>query len=136
MQYPAGWIVKNAESPRSWGADTTITSATNPNALLRIDVSPNTTASDPLSAAQPVINALASQPGYRQLDLTTGTFEGYPAEHWEFVVRESGVLLHKEDEFFIDTSGNSVAVLTQSPADQYASLASKFAAVRQSLSMN
>ena len=137
IQYPVSWNVKSAEAQRSWGTDTTIVSPNDPNVLLRVDVTPNSTAADPLAAAQPVINALAEQPGYKQLDLTAGTFQGYPAEHWEFLVRESGVLLHKEDEFFIDSmNGDSVAVLTQAPADQYSALASRFATLRQSLSMN
>ncbi len=52
-------------------------------------------------------------------------------------MRESGVLLHKEDTFFIDTdNGAGVAILTSAPADQYAALASDFSTLRDSLSMN
>ena len=83
-----------------------------------------------------MINALEQQAGYKQLDLTAGTFEGYPAEHWEFQVSESGVLLQKEDEFFIDSNGDGVAVLTQAPANQYAGLASRFASLRQTFAVN
>lgn len=137
IQYPTDWSVTDAEVQHSYGTDTTIVSPTDPNTLLKVDVTANSTATDPLAAAQPVISALAQQPGYSQIDLTAGTFQGYPAEHWEFVVKESGVLLHKEDEFFIDTvNGDGVAVLTQAPADQYSALASRFAALRQTLSMN
>ena len=49
IQYPVGWTIKNAESQESWGTDTTIVSASDPNVLLRVDVSPNTPVSDPLS---------------------------------------------------------------------------------------
>jgi hypothetical protein len=137
IQYPAAWTVKSAEQHHAYGSDTTIVSATDPNTLLRVDVTTNPTTSNPLSAAQPVINALAQQSGYRQLDLTAGTFEGYPAEHWEFLVKESGVLLHKEDEFFTDTAnGDSVAILTQAPAGQYRALANQLSTLRQTLSMD
>jgi hypothetical protein len=136
VQYPDGWVVQGAEAAKPWGTDTTIVSPTNAHELLRVDVTPNTTDPTPAAAAQPVIAALSKEPGYKQIDLTPGTFQGYQAEHWEFEVRESGVLLHKEDEFFLDASGNSVAVLTQAPAKDYASLTSTFAALRQSLTMN
>jgi S1-C subfamily serine protease len=137
IDYPADWQVKNAETPESYGTDTTFVSPANSNTLLRVDVSQNTTVSDPQSAAQPVIAALQQESDYQQLDLSPTTFDGFPALHWEFVVSESGVLLHKEDIFFIDTNNNSaVAVLTSAPADQYAGLASDFAILRQTLSMN
>lgn len=138
VDYPAGWMVTSAEVHHSWGTDTTIVSPTNASTLLRVDVTPNSSASDPLSAAQPVISALSREPGYQQLDLTSSTFDGYSAEHWGFLVKEKGgELLHKEDLFFIDTTnGDGVAVLTQAPASQYSGLASRFASLRQSLSMN
>ncbi len=137
IQYPAGWSVKSAETQQSWGTDTTIVSPSDPNVLLRVDVSPNTTVTDPLTAAQPVINQLQQEPRYQQLDLTSGTFDGFPAEHWGFRVDESGVLLRKEDEFFIDSgNGDGVAVLTQAPAADYGAYSSQFAALRQSLSMS
>jgi hypothetical protein len=137
IAYPTNWSVTGAEAPKSWGTDTTIVSPSDSNVLIRVDVSPNIAATDPMSAAQPVISALEQQPGYQQLDLTRGTFHGYPAVHWSFMVRESGVLLRKEDEFFSDTSnGSGVAILTQAPASQYPSLSSEFASLRQSLSMS
>jgi hypothetical protein len=53
------------------------------------------------------------------------------------LVRESGVLLHEVDEFFIDTTdGYHVAVLTEAPAGQYNALAPEFASLIQTLSMN
>jgi hypothetical protein len=83
-----------------------------------------------------VISSLQGQPGYQQLDLSPDTFDGFPALHWEFLVDEGGVLMHKEDEFFIDTeNGDGVAVLTQAPASEYATLAPAFAGLRESLSM-
>jgi hypothetical protein len=82
-----------------------------------------------------VVNDLQKQPGYQQIDLSPGTFEGFSAVHWEFLDRESGVLLHKEDEVFTDSNGDSVAVLTQAPAGDYAGLAAQFASLRRTLSM-
>ncbi len=136
VSYPSGWGVQGAEVSKPWGSDTTIVSPDDSNTLIRVDVTPNESARSPLASAQPVISALEQQPGYKQLDLSAGTFDGYPAEHWEFEVRESGILLHKEDEFFIDGSGNGVAVLTQAPAGTYSTLAPGFASVRRSLTMN
>jgi hypothetical protein len=79
---------------------------------------------------------VSQEPGSQQLDLSPTTFNGYPALHWEFLVRESGPVLHEEDEFIVDTtSGDNVAALTQAPESQYAGLASAFAALRDSLSL-
>ena len=66
-----------------------------------------------------------------------GIFDGFNALRWEFLVNQGGVLLHKEDEFFVDTNNNAgVAVLTQAPASEYTSDASAFAALRQTLAMH
>ena len=64
------------------------------------------------------------------------TFDGFPALHWEFLVCESGVLLHKEDVFFIDPDNDTgVGVLTQAPAAEYPDFADSFAQLRSTLSM-
>jgi hypothetical protein len=137
IDYPSDWQVENAEKSQSYGTDTTIVSPADPQTLVRVDVSPNTTVTDPQAAAQPVITAVSSEPGYQQLDLSQDTVDGFPALHWEFLVQENGVLLHKVDEFFIDSAnGDGVAALTQAPADQYAAVADAFASLRQTLSMN
>lgn len=68
--------------------------------------------SDPITAAEPVIASVARELGYRELGLTSGTLDGRPAEQWEFMAVESGVLLHKEDVFFASRSGTGTAVLT------------------------
>jgi len=100
-------------------------------------VNATSTISDPHAAAQPVINTVSQDPGYHLIDLSTGRFEGYNALHWEFVVDSNGVLVHEEDEFFIDPyNGDNVAVLTQAPADEYQSDLPLFDELRQSLSMN
>jgi len=51
-------------------------------------------------------------------------------------VRESGVLLQKEDVSFIDTDNDTaVGVLTEAPAGEYSALADSFSQLRNSLSM-
>jgi S1-C subfamily serine protease len=137
IEYPAGWQIKDAEQAVSYGTDTTIVSPSSPTTtLLRIDLTPNTTASTPQKAAAPVIAVLEKEPGYQQLDMSPETFDGFPALHWEFLVRESGVLLQKEDVSFIDTDNDTaVGVLTEAPAGEYSALADSFSQLRNSLSM-
>jgi Trypsin-like peptidase domain len=136
IEYPANWRIEDAEKPVSYGTDTTFVSPSSSSTLLRVDLTPNTTASSPQSAAAPVIAALEKQPGYEQLDMSPTTLDGFPALHWEFLVRESGVLLQKEDVSFIDTANDTaVGVLTEAPAGQYSTLADSFSLIRNSLSM-
>lgn len=136
IEYPSDWQVQNAEHPESYGTDTTIVSPSEPSILLRVDVNAHG-ASDPQSAAAPVISSVSQEPGYHEIDDSLVTFDGYPALHWEFTVPESGVVLHKEDVFIVDTSnGENVAVLTQAPASDYNSLAAAFATLRNTLSIN
>lgn len=100
--------------------------------MVRVDVTPN--APPRLEAhARPVIDALRRVPGYRELALRKISFNGYPALWWEFLVPESGVLLHKVDVFFLDESGDGVALLTQAPAADWGSWTTLFATVRSSL---
>jgi S1-C subfamily serine protease len=137
IDYPSSWQVQDAEQQESYGTDTTFVSPTDSNTTLKVDVSQNTTASSPQSAAQPVINATEQSPGYQQLDLSSTTFDGFPAVHWEFVLQQSGELVQKEDIFFIDSdTDEGVAVLTSAPAGQYSALASDFSILRVTLSMN
>ena len=133
VAYPRGWTVKGAEAAAPWGTDTTIVAPGDPHTMLRVDVTTSPATSDPITAAEPVIASVARQPGYRELGLTSGTLDGRPAARWEFLVAESGVLLHKEDVFFTSRSGTGIAVLTSAPADAYASLTKRFAALRRSL---
>jgi hypothetical protein len=133
VAYPRGWTVQSAEAAAPLGTDTTIVAPGDSHTMLRVDVSTNPATSDPIAAAEPVIASVGRQPGYRELGLTSGTLDGRPAEQWEFMVAESGVLLHKEDVFFTSRSGAGIAVLTSAPADAYASLAKRFAALRWSL---
>ena len=133
VAYPRGWTVQSAEAAAPLGTDTTIVAPGDPHTMLRVDVTTNPATSDPIAAAEPVIASVARQPGYRELGLTSGTLDRRPAEQWEFMVAESGVLLHKEDVFFTSRSGAGIAVLTSAPADAYASLAKRFAALRGSI---
>jgi hypothetical protein len=133
VAYPQGWTVQSAETAAPWGTDTTIVAPSDPHTMLRIDVTTNPATGDPITAAEPVIASVGQQPGYRELGLTNGTFDGRPAAQWEFVVAESGVLLHKQDVFLTSPSGAGIAILTSAPAGAYASLAGRFAALRRSL---
>jgi hypothetical protein len=133
VAYPQGWTVQSAETGAPWGTDTTIVAPGDPHTMLRVDITTTPASSDPITAAEPVIAGVARQPGYRELGLTSGTLDGRPAELWEFMVTESGVPLHKEDVFFTSRSGAGIAVLTSAPADGYADLAGRFAALRRSL---
>jgi len=137
VDYPSNWTVQAAEVQHSYGTDTTIVSPDDPNTLLRVDVQASSTISSPGAAAQPVIDTLEQDPGYQLLDLSTTTFDGYSALHWEFRVDKGTVLVQEEDVFFIDSDNDdSVAMLTEAPADVYAANASLFAAIRQTLAMN
>ena len=135
IQYPSGWNIKSNEQQHSWGTDTTIVSPSDANTYLRVDVTPNTSASSPRESAQAVITQLEKDPGYQQIDLSTETLAGVEALHWEFNVEESGVMLRKED-VFLQRNRTSVAVLTQAPSAKYETLRSQFTALRNSFSMN
>ncbi|MGA2928352.1 MAG: hypothetical protein ABSG43_20635 [Solirubrobacteraceae bacterium] len=137
IDYPAGWKLENREKRQSWGGtDTTIVFPGHPNALIRIDVRPVGGPNTPAAAAQPVIKSTSQEPGYRQLELSSGTLDGYPAIRWQFLVTESGAVMREEDDFIVDPkNGANVAVLTEAPVDEYPSLAAEFAAVRRSLTI-
>lgn len=133
ISYPLSWQVKDAEQNKGTYTDTTFVSPNDSNTLVRVDYSPNPP-SDPMTAAQPVINGLQGQPGYKRLALRRGTFDGFPAVRWKFRVLESGVLLQKEDLFIVGGTGSiGFGVLTQAPASTYAGLAPTFAKLRRSL---
>ena len=137
IEYPAGWTIVSAEKQYSWGTDTTIEEPGDPNVLIRVDVSQKQTTTNLRAQAQPQMNLLAQQPGYRRLSLTPTTVAGFKALDWEFRVDQSGVLLQKEDVFFVDSNNDEgVGVLTQAPASEYASDAGAFAELRDTLSMN
>lgn len=133
VAYPRGWAVERAEAAAPWGSDTTIVAPRDPRTILRVDVTAGTATSDPITAAEPVIATVAREPGYRELGLTTGTFHGRQAARWEFVVAESGVLVHKQDVFFTSPNGTAIAILTAARAADYAGLAKRFTAMRRSL---
>jgi S1-C subfamily serine protease len=131
VDYPADWEVQAAEKATTYGSDTTIADPRDAKTLLRVDLSSDPP-SDPADGAQPVVDVLRKSPGYREIDLTRSTFLGHEAVVWEFVVRESGRLLHKQDVFFVDDHGRGVAILTQAPDANYEGVRSDFAALRGS----
>jgi hypothetical protein len=123
---------ETSEASKGSYLDTTIHSNENSDALIRVDVTPNSSADAAASAGQ-MEQALSSQPGYREIRFTPTTFHGYSGVAWEFVVSEHGVLLHKVDVVLDDGYGDGVAVLTQAPADEYQRWQPIFAHMRQSL---
>jgi Trypsin-like peptidase domain len=129
--YPSSWTVEADEVQKSGYTDTTIRDPADSRTLLRIDLSDNPPG-DALAAAMPVVNALRRQSGYQELALSRTTFNGYDAAYWEFVVPEGGVPVHKVDVFFTNEYGEGVAVLTQTPATRWDSVAAAFKAVRDS----
>ncbi|HEX4034530.1 MAG TPA: hypothetical protein VHX66_08810 [Solirubrobacteraceae bacterium] len=65
------------------------------------------------------------------------TVDGFVALDWRFDVDQDGVLLEKDDVFFVDRhTDEGVAVLAQAPADMYPNVSRAFAALRQTLVMN
>jgi hypothetical protein len=136
VAYPDTWYVETAEAVKGSLYDTTIRSRSDPNVMVRVDLTPSDAAPlDASSAADPVEQALVSQPGYDELRFSPSTFKGYDGVDWVFRVRENGVLLQKRDVFFTDDAGDSVAILTQAPAGQYWRWRGAFAHVRASLAV-
>ena len=135
IKYPAGWIIQTNQKRYPWGTDTTVVSPANAHTLLRVDVSPNLKTSDPLSASRAEISQVSQQPGYQQLGLTSNTVNGNPGERWEFLVNDNGVVEHSVDQFIVTPHGDGLAILTQAPASQYASLAEEFTALRQTIAV-
>jgi hypothetical protein len=120
IDYPDTWGVEASEVSKGSYFDTTIRDSADPNLLLRIDVTPAASVTTNLSSsASQVEQSLASQPGYRELRNEPTSVNGYEALAWEFLVAEHGVLLHKQDTFIRDDSGDDVAILTQAPANLY-----------------
>jgi hypothetical protein len=133
IDYPASFTVAAREASKGSYVDTTITSPANPSLLIRLDVLPTTDTTPDPNAAR-VRQALANQPGYRQLQFIHTPVGGYNAIRWEFLVQEHGVLLHKVDTFFIDNSADEVAILTQAPASIYARWSLLFRRIQSSFS--
>jgi hypothetical protein len=134
VDYPDTWSVEASEISKGSYVDTTIRSSVDPNLMLRVDVTPAASVkTDLFSSARQVEHSLASQPGYRKLRYESTTVNGYDALAWEFLVAERGVLLHKQDTFIRDDSGNDVAVLTQAPAGVYPRWRYAFNRIRNSI---
>jgi hypothetical protein len=134
IDYPDTWSVEASEVSKGSYFDTTIRDSADPNLLVRIDVTPAASVTTDLSSsASQVEQSLVSQPGYRVLRNEPTSVNGYEALAWEFLVAEHGVLLHKQDTFIRDDSGDDVAILTQAPASQYPRWRYAFAHIRRSL---
>jgi len=136
IAYPNTWTVQAAEQSRGSYLDTTIVSPVDPSIFIRVDVSPGVNSPDPETAAAPVVAALRRQRGYSEIDYSLFNFQGYQALHWEFLVSEGGVLLHKEEVVFTSSNGDDFGVLVQAPASEYGAYSSFFTAVFNSLTVN
>jgi hypothetical protein len=132
VDYPDTWNVEASEVDKGGYLDSTIRSISDPSLMIRIDVTPGTSA-DAASSAASVASTLSGQPGYAELRFTPTSFSGYNAFDWVFRVRENGVLLEKQDTFIDDDVGNGVAILTQAPAGAFARWRPVFERVRSSL---
>ena len=132
VDYPDSWNVDSSEAAKGGYLDTTIRDQTNPALMLRVDLTPSSSAGDLAATAQQVEQSLVSQAGYRVFRYRPSSYQGLASVDWEFLVSEHGVLLHKQDTFFVDASGDQIAILTEAPADIYPSWRSAFAHIRSS----
>lgn len=133
--YPNTWMVEASEVDHGSYIDTTIRSPDGPRYLLRIDETPGVGHPDLYESGRRVIENLRGQRGYREIDLSYTSFKGVNALHWEFNVAEQGVLLHKEDLFFVTDAGDEFAILTQAPESLYAEARAAFDAIRDSFEL-
>ncbi len=134
--YPDSWTVAAAEVSKGTYLDTTIVNPDDPTILIRVDVAPGANSPDPITESAKVVAQLRSERGYQQIDFSRFNFAGYDALHWEFVVLESGVLLHKEEIVFTSANGDDFAVLVQAPDSDYSSWSPLFTQVFNSLTIN
>jgi hypothetical protein len=132
VDYPDTWTVVTSEESKSDYLDTTIQSDTDLNVILRVDVSPQSGETDPLTAADTVRSYLVSQPRYREFAFDRVAYQGDGAA-WAFEVEQQGVLLRKLDTFFISADGDSFAILVQAPASNYRRWTRIFRHIRSSL---
>jgi hypothetical protein len=135
VDYSGAWYVETDAADKGSYLDTTIRNPVNRDVMLRIDVTPGASIGDPVVNARQVESALRRQPGYRLLDFSRTSFQGYPAVRWEFEVEEHGTLLRKVDVFFENANGDGFGVLTQAPASTFALWRRYFANTRTSLAL-
>jgi hypothetical protein len=136
IDYPAEWLFTAVETPEPGHyTDTTIESPDSPDTLIRVDVTPREIPDLQLTA-QSEISAVSAETGYRRISLRIVRVNGASTLDWQFVVREDGMLLRKEDKFFsYPARHETFAVLTQAPVGQYPRLATEFAQLRATLVM-
>ena len=134
VEYPDTWRVEAAEVSKGSYIDTTIRDASNPEVMLRIDVSPGSF-STPAAMASEVEAYLVDQPGYRRLRFEQTAFNGHDAFRWDFIVEEDGVRLRKSDIFLATAEGDGVAILIQASAREYGLRLAELTAARDSLAL-
>ncbi len=138
ISYPGGWKVEAAEARQPGGySDTTVVSPANAEMALRVDVT-STRRIQPLKpAVEAEVRAVARESGYRLISFRSVHVNGHHALDWQFFVRESAVIVKKEDVFFttLDYHGapESFAVLTQAPSATFRRLADEFRLLRNTM---
>jgi hypothetical protein len=132
IDYPETWTQETDETDKGAYLDTTIRSDQSDDVMLRVDVTPNSSA-DAIASADQLRQTLSRQHGYRQLRYVRTTFRGYSAVAWEFVVDEHGAAIRKVDVLFDDDYGDGFAVLTQAPLDAYSQWQAILAHIEESL---
>jgi hypothetical protein len=133
VAHPADWYFEAREVSKGTYLDTTIRSGTDPESLLmRIDVSPTVSSTDPEVLSRPVVEAVRRISGYQEVDYTRTSLNGYDALHWEWIAPEKGTVVRKEDVFLV-ANGRGVAILTEAPASDYESWRPVFDRIRASL---
>lgn len=118
ITYPAGWQVSHIAEPGG-NIDNTFAPSAGGGLLIRVDENPNPPTTSLRASAAPVIAQLRREPGYLEIGLDNSTIDGVRALRWEFEVDENGQLLHKVDEFFVDTNGHGWGLLYQSPEERW-----------------
>ena len=139
VDYPASWVVKDAEVPHEDEnyTDTTIRRGNDGHYIIRVDVQQYQTPYD--DSAEPVVQSLRNEAGYRLLSYRSTTFETKdgsrrPAVYWEFLLphADTGVLMHNVDVFF-EASGRGYALLTRAPESQWTTWSDAYDRIRASL---
>jgi hypothetical protein len=137
VAYPLGWSMQDAEARRPGNySDTTVVSPSDPNTLLRVDVSSHPAL--PLKAAvSGEVTAVSRQKGYRLLKLAPTRVGHAQALDWQFLLNRAGTRVQEEDVFFdtVDQSGKPerIATLTMAPPGSFRRLTGTFQALRRSL---
>jgi serine/threonine protein kinase/uncharacterized protein YraI len=123
--YPSTWYPTTHEDPqldhgRVVDYDTTIRDpADTATTYLRIEYTPNVSATLDAAAGEQRTSHRTRVAGYQEISWTAATLAGYRAIRWEFLEPQAGKLVHKIDFFMIDPTRTGWGVLTQAPVATY-----------------